>query len=244
MSIELFKYPDGSVMVQLTASRMRMYEPWVGQRPLSEEHMAAIERNINGDITVLDRDYKLVKIRNEDSGRIECYIIDGQHRARLLRKYPDVDFPMTAIVYDYTDATMDEVNNLFRNINYVKPFTFDDDGITLDINKLAGMVMMHFNEGLGPKEQLIRQVRTRAPYMCIGVITDWLRQLAKKYDELPNDKLVMKVLAEANSDMLDKISGLDDARYLRCKEISFALTLMEPKKWTEAYSLAIDSGSY
>lgn len=119
-----------------------------------------------------------------------------------------------------------------------------DDETTLDINKLAGMVMMHFNQGLGAKDQVIRQVRTRAPYMCISVITDWLRELAKKYDELPNDKLVMRVLVQANEDMIEKISGSDESRLMRCKEIGFALTLTEPKQWTEAYSLAIDAGEY
>lgn len=243
MSRSLFTYPDGSELIELSSERLRKYEAWVGQRPLSEEHIAAIEENIGGDVTVLNRDYKLVKLRNEESGRVECYIIDGQHRAALLRKYPEANFSVTAIVYDYTENTMDDVNELFRRINYVKPFMFDDE-TTLDINKLAGMVMMHFNQGLGPKDQVIRQVRTRAPYMCISVITDWLRELAKKYDELPNDKLVMRVLVQANEDMIEKISGSDESRLMRCKEIGFALILTEPKQWTEAYSLAIDAGEY
>lgn len=235
----LFEYPDGSMLIQLNSSHLRNYQPWVGQRPLSEDHISAIEENIEGDVTRLDRDYKLVKIINEETERPQCYIIDGQHRAAILSRHSDVDFELTATVYDYTDKTVEDVNELFRRINFVKPFTIDDDAITLDINKIAGAIMMYFNEGRSTKDLPIRQARTKAPYMCINVITNWLRELAAEYGEVPNDKLAMRVLISANEDCLSSIRDSTKVQHARCKELGFALAMTDSKTWTEDYRISM-----
>lgn len=232
MPDKLYVYPDGSYLTELKASDLRKYEIWMGEREISKEHITILKNSIGGNIMLLNRDYKLVIIRNPETGRRECQIIDGQHRIEILKEYPKFDFPLTATVYDYSDKTFNDVDILFKEINRAKPFEIDDD---YDINKIGGAVVMHFNKGLSQKDALIRQVRTRAPYMSVDVILEWLSELVKKCDGVVNDRLVVRVLVEINESMLKKISDSDKPHHARCKEIGFALTLTNPEDWTKSY---------
>jgi hypothetical protein len=235
-----YEYPDGSKLVELDSNALCRYEAWTGQRPLNQEHIAAIAESVGDDVSALDRDYKLVKIRNEDAGRMECYILDGQHRAEVLRRHaaahPLDNFKLTATVYDYTDRTMDEVNDLFLTINSVRPFT-DDDAATVDINRISAAVMMHFNEGLAPKDTLIRQAKTRAPYICVSEISDWLRALASRLGELPDESVVLSVLVDVNAEKLRELAVSDDAQDEKFCTVGFALKhkTMTKVRWTAVY---------
>ena len=125
----LFTFADGSTLHSISAVRLASFPTWEGNRVLDEDHVTALRTSIRdptevqGPFTVMDYPSETIP------GRTEHRILDGQHRAAVLKRYfeaatssPPADFAV--LVRRYTGRDHDAAIAIFQQINNAKPMTY------------------------------------------------------------------------------------------------------------------------
>jgi len=164
----LHTYSDGSILKVMTARELVAIPVWKGQRILDKEHAAAIKAAVGANVMRLDSGYSIVKCKEETTGGkiVECsYLIDGQHRASVIRDWYastvcEADFPVTV-----TERTVDSESDIiqdFNKINTVKPQQWKVDPTILANNYISALEKL-FNTN--KKAPLIRTGTTTRPFL-------------------------------------------------------------------------------
>ena len=86
----LHTYNDGSTLKIMTARELVALPTWKGQRILDKTHSDAIKNAVGSNVKTLDSGYSIVKYKEENTDGttvISSYLIDGQHRASVIRDY-------------------------------------------------------------------------------------------------------------------------------------------------------------
>lgn len=99
----LHKYSDGSILKVISSRDLVAIPIWKGQRIMDKEHATQIKKSVANNISSLDSGFSIIKYKEETTdGRIieSSYLIDGQHRASVIRDYYETtvcepDFPVT-----------------------------------------------------------------------------------------------------------------------------------------------------
>ena len=240
MSI-LHTYSDGSVLRRITARELIRIPIWKGNRIMDIEHAEAIKRAIGANITSLDNGYRIVKYYEQDvAGRpcLQSYIIDGQHRAHVLRDFYDTslcepDFDLT--VTEKHVASESEAIAYFNALNNVKPQCWKTDKNLL-ANQYIAELEAHFN--VRKRCPLIRPANTHRPYLSserlrealllhTDVLTDTgarafaVRAVNVNAESLDSWKLALAINPEMkDATIVDKAIG-----------IGFMLGVENPVKW-------------
>lgn len=165
-------YHDGSRLLKTTAKNIILIDPWKGQRIIDTAHIKTIAQSLKS-VKHLDKDYKVISYTDDNGDTHKC-LVDGQHRAAILKHY-FVNNPLADdFIVTYTEKrliTEEEAIDYFNVINNSKPIKFEEDPELLK-NKRLGEVLRHFNK----KVTLIRLGNSRSPYLSSDQVRAWLHK--------------------------------------------------------------------
>lgn len=169
----MFTSTDGSVWKQIPASRLSAIEIWKGNRILDEAHVSRISDSIVSTTDLSLNPFRIVTI-NED-GETMRYIIDGQHRVSILKKYftdPDAeDFYVVVIEKECKDES--EIIDYFKIINTTKSILWKEDP-KMASNRYIEAFVKEFNKD--PKKLVVRTGKTVRPFLSVDKLRDVLIQ--------------------------------------------------------------------
>ena len=120
----LHSYNDGSSLYRMSARSLCRIPIWKGNRMVDLAHVQTLKGAVGPEITRLDSGYKVIRYEEEEEkgGRVmKSYVVDGQHRIRVLQDAftvlgPEVDFIVT--VTEMEVATEEEAIRYFNQINH------------------------------------------------------------------------------------------------------------------------------
>ncbi len=180
---------DGTRVGLLNAKELITIPIWQNNRNLHKDHVEKLAKQTRMNPRLLDRNYYVAILKEEDAGGSlveQPYIIDGQHRYHVLRKYfaenlGADDFPI--LVYEKECQTESEVIDTFNAINTIQPLKpWEDEACIL--NNYIEALMYEFNKPR--KTVFIRSGVCRRPYISADAIREGLRailpQLVKSQD--------------------------------------------------------------
>ena len=192
----LHHYNDGSILGVIKAKELILLPTWKGNRILDQEHANTIKKAIGSNIQYLDSGYSIITYEEkntDDNLIVTSYLIDGQHRASIIRDFyhdnlhqPDFDVTVTE---RKVDSESDAIE-YFNTINNVKRQYWNTDPNLL-INKYITAIETTFNTN--KKLLLIRPGSTCRPYLS----SDKIREKLKKYiPHLKQSKEDIKIFIE------------------------------------------------
>jgi len=179
-----------------------MIPVWKGQRILNQAHADSIKEAIGPNVNRLDSGYTIIKYQEVEVDGCEIvvsYLIDGQHRASVLRDYyKDVicepGFQLT-VTEKEVESESDAID-YFNTINNAKPQCWTDP--TQIVNKYMMFLEKKFNTNR--KCLLIRPGSTNRPYLS----SEKLREVLKK-----NIQKTTKHTAKDVEDFVEKVDKLN-----------------------------------
>jgi hypothetical protein len=159
----------------MSAKELISIPVWKGNRILDTEHASKIKEAIGNKINRLDSGYTIITYNEETSdGRtiISSYLIDGQHRASVIRDFYnsticEADFELT--VTERTVESETDAIEYFNSINNVKPQFWKTDPNLL-INNYIKALEARFNKN--KKAMFIRSDSTKRPYLSINSLRE------------------------------------------------------------------------
>ena len=172
--MSLFRLANGSDVCILSAKDLVTIPVWKNNRIIDYEHAANIQRDVK-DPRLLDHGYQIAILTEEDAvGNPiqQRYIIDGQHRHMILKRYFDSateDFYV--IAYQRAFATEGELIEHFNAINNCKPVQPWVDE-TLILNQYLHALEEAFHNR---KTRLIRSGGCHRPHLSADRFRDALR---------------------------------------------------------------------
>jgi len=218
----MFTSADGSIWKQIPASRLAAIDIWKGNRILDENHVLRISQSLESITDLSANPYRIAVI--EDEGQTYRYVIDGQHRARLLKTYfkdPDAkDFDIVVIEKQFDDEA--DVINYFKIINTTKSIQWREDPI-LAANKYIEPFLREFNKD--PKKPVIRPGKVNRPYLSI----DRLREVLVSKHVVDWRTTPLEFVArcrEINDQQLDDLD-LSNLTHKRAHQIRFSLGMLD-----------------
>jgi hypothetical protein len=223
MSFE-FKSEDGSVWKRISASKLCLYPIWNGNRIIDQYHIKTLEEKITDPKLLNNSLFRTITYWNMDD-TMETFIIDGQHRVEILKKYliknPDFD----VIVTDKILSSDKEAIDYFNIINSNKNINWKEDPILI-ANKFVAVFEMEFNNKFG---NVIRPGKTRKPYLSSDKIRE---ELVKKKINLWK-KTPTEFVEESFIKNNELLSRLNNYNSLESKAISlgFSLGCIDIDEW-------------
>lgn len=124
---QLFTFTDGSLLYSVSARWFVSLPVWEANRVMDTAHVDALEAAIRTPAEI-QGPFSVVTYPNEESGKEENRIIDGQHRQEVLRRYFDrttgsaSDFKV--LCRRYRIANHDAAVAIFQQINHCKPMVY------------------------------------------------------------------------------------------------------------------------
>lgn len=173
-----------------TSARELTHIPvWKGNRILDVAHAEKIRTGIGGDVRSLDSSiFHTVKYLELDATNTlieQMYIIDGQHRAYILRAHftenlCEPDFPI--LVHEKRVESESEAIEYFNTLNNVKPMFWEQDPRQM-ANKYVVAMEKEFNKDR--KNILIRQGITKRPFLSSDTLRQGLEVHVKLLKQTP-----------------------------------------------------------
>lgn len=164
----LHTYNDGSTLNLITSRELISIPLWKGQRIIDANHVNSIKSSIGTNIQSLDSGYSIIKYREEATdGKMvmQSYLIDGQHRASVIRDFYNSTICEPDFNITYTEKVVESESDAieyFNKINNVKAQQWKMDPNLL-INKYIVSLERQFNTN--KKCLLIRPDSTNRPYL-------------------------------------------------------------------------------
>jgi hypothetical protein len=203
------------------------------------EHVKHLKVSVGENYSMLDSGYKIIRYEEEEEGQRvkKSYVVDGQHRIRVLLDAfsglaPDVDFVVT--VTEIELATEQEAIRYFNQINHAKPISYTEDDHMVANRYLEGVLREYDS-----KLRLIRQGATRRPYLS----SDRFREVIVKHlslVKLYSVEAFVTICRNANEALLQAIqehviqsgtNGTDKAMAKKMIELGFALAWDDKFRW-------------
>jgi hypothetical protein len=234
---KLHTYNNGTSLLKTTAKTLLLLHPWKGQRILDPEHVKELKESVGKQIQNLDNGYALIRYAGEELS--PHYIIDGQHRAYVLKGYfeanPDApDFTVTAT--QKLVGSEEEAISYFKVLNTSKPMDLAEDPMQV-VNVCLTVILKAFNTD--KKCPLIRPSDTRTPYVSADKIRNWIQKQV-----LPrgfNAAQALAALNHVNQRHLDEneLKGVfenagDKKTFKKALELGFMLGFTKEREWTLA----------
>jgi hypothetical protein len=198
---------DGSKVRIIQAKELIRIPIWNGNRIIDQNHVDRLKSSIK-DIKTLDFGFRIVSLAIEDAGgrRVrELFIIDGQHRHRVLTDYfaenmfAD-DFPIVVIEKEVTDES--EIISYFKKLNTQMAIPWKSDP-SLIANQYIQALEGEFNKGKSQAKKLIRAGATKRPYLSSDKLREVLLDLCKRD--------VLKDGADAVKEFVDRVVAWNKA---------------------------------
>jgi len=212
--LSLHTLHDGSRVRLMQAKELIRIPIWNGNRIIDQNHVDKLKSSIK-DIKTLDFGFRIVSLDVEDAGgrRVrELFIIDGQHRHRVLTDYfaenmfAD-DFPIVVIEKEVTDES--EIINYFKKLNTQMAIPWKSDP-SLIANQYIQALEGEFNKGKSQAKKLIRAGATKRPYLSSDKLREVLLDLCKR-DILKDGDVVNEFVVRVVAWIKTAVAGADMA---------------------------------
>lgn len=231
MSSIIFTTADGSGYKVLSARALSQLPIWGGNRLIDLDHVRRIRESMNGNMKTLNMNpFRVAAIKQEDTS-VQTVIIDGQHRAYLLKEYfadPEAqDFQV--LVGGKTFNNEDEVITYFKILNNTRAIAWKEDPI-LRANRYIEVLMKEFNTD--KRKPYIRSGKTTRPFVSVEKLRDIM--IAKKvveWSQTPQEYI--ERIREINSQLVNGLRIKEPKRDMesRALEYNFALGLDDKFNW-------------
>lgn len=230
----LHTYHDGSVLYRISARALCHIPIWKGNRIIDLEHVQRLRESV-ADIRRLDSGYRIVSYEEEEKGELvkRSYVVDGQHRIRILRDVltaagPELDFVVTV-----TEREMDseaEVIQYFQEINRVRPMEYAEDP-----QLLVHPYLQAFVEAYRQPARPVRSGSTRRPYLSLDRFREVLvANVAELRQWQPADFVAMtqrenqRLLMELDA---HPMAGAQESMRRKTLDLGFALAHDPQMEW-------------
>lgn len=237
-------FNDGSVMTVMSSHDLLQIPVWKGNRILDIAHSEEIKKAVGDNIRFLDHSpFSVVRYNEMDinNNMIEQkYLIDGQHRAIIIKAYTDcnpLDHFNVLVIEKAVDSEADAIE-YFNTINNVKPQQWKQD-ISLLTNKYILAIEKEFNKD--KKNPLIRNGSTKRPFVSSDKLREVLKQNGNllKQNQVAIDAFIVK-LKEYNKKQLSYFEAAQpfesdkNAGYMAtCIKKGFALAYQPSLPWVK-----------
>ena len=199
----MFTASDGSRYKIISARLFSQIPVWSGNRVIDEDHVRKIEEGVRGNMMSLNLNPYRIAIITEEDGTEKQYIIDGQHRAVILKRYfkkEDVpDFEVLVAKKNFDNE--DEIIDYFKTINTTRAIQWKEDPV-MKANTQVLAVMKEFNEN--PKQPMIRAGKTTRPFLS----ADKLREAILKRKVETWTRTPMEFAEHCRNENEQRINGL------------------------------------
>jgi len=233
----LHSYNDGSSLYRMSARSLCRIPIWKGNRMVDLAHVQTLKGAVGPEITRLDSGYKVIRYEEEEEkgGRVmKSYVVDGQHRIRVLQDAftvlgPEVDFIVT--VTEMEVATEEEAIRYFNQINHAKPIIYTEDDTMIANRYLVGVL-----RGFESKFRFLRQGATRRPYLSADRLREQLVKHIHRVKEYTVEGFVAHVRA-VNERLLVEVKevtekgGQEALLAKKMVELGFALAWDDKCMW-------------
>jgi hypothetical protein len=167
----MFVSADGSHYKTVSARSFSQIPVWRGNRLIDMVHVEKIREGIRTSIQFLNSNPYRIALITEEDGTTKQYIIDGQHRAYILKQYFEkeeaVDFDVLVAGRKFENE--DEIIDYFKAINTTRAIQWKEDPVMKANTYLAAM-MKEFNDN--PKQPMIRAGKTTRPFLSADKLRD------------------------------------------------------------------------
>jgi len=227
----IFNTSDGSVWFRMSARELANVPVWKGNRVIDMAHVLQIEESISS-IQALDTSPFRIAQVFDDEHKFQRFIIDGQHRAMVLRNYFSAnpaaqDF--SVIVAMCTFAREEEIIRCFRILNNTKAIQWKEDPVMV-ANVYIQALMQEFNRDR--RRPVLRSGRTVKPFLSIDKLRECI--VAKHLPEwIKTPEEFVEIARKRNSEMLVALRSrtqIDDSQ-ARAILYNFGLGLDATFSW-------------
>lgn len=231
--MSLFTSSDGSVWMVSSAKEIIKFPVWKGNRVLDQSHVAEIHAGVEDNIQSLDTNpFRVALIVDGLDFRSEHYIIDGQHRSNVLKKYFEnnpgaPDFPVMVAIREFERD--EDIIRYFRILNNTRAIQWKEDPV-LVANVYIQALAREFNRDR--RRLLMRPGRTVRPFLAIDKLRDTLvARHVHEWIRTPEEFVAMA--RRRNQEALENLKGrtvLEDSQ-ARAIIYLFALGLDTTFSW-------------
>jgi hypothetical protein len=232
----LHSFHDGSQLKVLSAKELSTIEIWHSQRTLDVKHKNYISHQVEKSIQSLDGSlYHIVRYPpDEDSEEIRR-IIDGQHRAVVLKEYfdnnPGADtFPV--LVKEKFCETEEEAISYFKILNTTKAIEWKEDPSLVAQKYLEALYVIFKND----KNKFFRTAKTKRPFVQIEKLQQAIIPRIWRISQMRSDEFAEEVFAW-NERKLDDLMNMDGRSSLQNQalEKGFTLGLDDTFPWLDSF---------
>jgi hypothetical protein len=171
----MFSASDGSQYRIVSARLFCQIPVWHGNRVIDEDHVQKIREGLKNNISLLNSNPYRIALMTEEDGTAKQWIIDGQHRTLILKKYfeneDSEDFDV--LVAGKRFGNEDEIISYFKTINTTRAIQWKEDPV-MKANSYIEAIMKEFNEN--PRFPMIRSGRTSRPFLSADKLRDEIRK--------------------------------------------------------------------
>jgi len=229
----IFSCSDGSQVRIKSAKSLSQLDIWSGNRVIDSEHVNNIKESLKGDIKQLNLNLFRIVVVPQDDNTIKMLIIDGQHRAIILKEYfkdPKAE-DFDVLVAGKVCHTEEHIIAYFKVLNSTKSITWREDPV-LRANTYIEELTSVFN--VNPKKVYIKPGKTTKPYLSADKLREHL--LSKHvvdWKETPKEFVERAI--QKNEEMLNGLRLKDrnslQSMEFRALENKFALALDDKFNW-------------
>lgn len=228
----LHTFSDGSILRKMSARDIVKIPIWNGNRILDEDHKNAISASLKHGARDLDlKPFHIVSYPDEENKNIIYYsLVDGQHRASIIRDSDQQDFDV--LVIEKRCNSERDVIEYFKILNQTKSIEWREDPVMV-ANSFIHAMEKAFNPEK-EKDKKIRQKSTHRPYLYVETFRDELKKRKIGMDgKTPED--FIQFAREKNRILLERLGDGKDKTEKRALEMGFALALDLKFKWLDEF---------
>ena len=127
---KLFTSADGQILGIASAKLVSTLPVWEGNRNILEDHVKDIQQSLGDNVELLNHTIFRIGLIKTDDNRIKHYIVDGQHRAQVLKEYFEKnpfnnDFDALVGIKEFDNES--EIIKYFQDINRVRAIQWKED---------------------------------------------------------------------------------------------------------------------
>jgi hypothetical protein len=221
----LYKFSDGSVLRAMDAKELASLDIWHSQRTLDPAHKEQIKKQVTNTIQALDGSlYHIVRYPPDEDGEADIRrIIDGQHRASILKDYfatPEAK-GFTVLVKEKFCKTEEEAIQYFKVLNHTKAIEWKEDPKLVAQKYLNALLTIFDNE----TSKFFRVGKTKRPFIQIDkLLAVFLNRRIGMRMELTPDEFAGRAV-EWNETKIDHILNQAKKSTLEDHALSIGFTL-------------------
>jgi hypothetical protein len=175
----MFITSDNSHYKIISARLFCQIPVWRGNRVIDEDHVRKIREGLKNNVSLLNSSPYRIALMTEEDGTAKQWIIDGQHRAYILKEYFEKEGAeeFNVLVAGKRFENEDEIIDYFKTINTTRAIQWKEDPV-MKANSYLAALMKEFNEN--PKFPMIRAGKTTRPFLSADKLRDEI--LKRKVD--------------------------------------------------------------